>query len=132
MNIKYFIIPAALFVTVGFCYAQTNDVKFERKQAKAEPHMQKVLDALKELGPKQIELLTPEEARKQPTPADAVKQVLKDQGKKTDPDPSVSVKDMTISGPIGEIPIHVYTPARERAISNHGVLPRRRLCYRRY
>ena len=110
MNIKYFIIPAALFVTVGLCYAQTSDVKFERKQAKAEPHMQKVLDALKELGPKQIELLTPEEARKQPTPADAVKQVLKDQGKKTDPDPSVSVKDMTISGPIGEIPIHVYTP----------------------
>ena len=35
---------------------------------KAESHMQKVLDALAALGGKPIETLTPEEARKQPTP----------------------------------------------------------------
>jgi acetyl esterase len=40
---------------------------------KAEAHMQKVLGARKSLNPKPIETLTPEEARKQPTPADAVK-----------------------------------------------------------
>ena len=51
--------------------------------ALAEPHMQKVLDALKSLNGKQIETLTPEEARKQPTPADAVKKALADMGKST-------------------------------------------------
>ena len=43
------------------------------KPPKAEPHMQKVLDTLASLGGKPIETLTPEEARKQPSPADAVR-----------------------------------------------------------
>jgi acetyl esterase len=77
---------------------------------KAEPHMQKVLDALKSLNPKPIETLTPEEARKQPTPADAVKKVLSDMGKDTAPEPGVTVKDMSVPGPGGSIPVHVYTP----------------------
>ncbi|MRX07150.1 alpha/beta hydrolase fold domain-containing protein [Pseudoduganella sp. FT25W] len=72
--------------------------------------MQKVLDALASLGGKPIETLSPEEARKQPTPADAVKKVLTDMGKSTAPEPGVTVKDMTIKGPNGDIPIHVYTP----------------------
>ncbi len=72
--------------------------------------MQKVLDALGSLGGKPIETLTPEEARKQPTPADAVKKVLQQEGKKTDPEPVGNVKDMAIPGPAGEIPIHIYTP----------------------
>jgi acetyl esterase/lipase len=78
--------------------------------AKPEPHMQKVLDALASLGGKPIETLSPEEARKQPTPADAVKKVSTDMGKGSAPDPSVAVKDLTITGPHGDIPIHVYTP----------------------
>jgi acetyl esterase len=53
---------------------------------------------------------TPEEARKQPTPADAVKKVLQDMGKSTEPDAAVTVKDMIVPGPAGEIPVHVYTP----------------------
>nr|WP_207393581.1 alpha/beta hydrolase [Duganella aceris] len=78
--------------------------------AKAEPHMQKVLDALASLGGKPIETLTPEEARKQPTPADAVMKVLKDMSQSTAPEAGVSVKDMTITGPQGSFPIHIYTP----------------------
>jgi len=78
---------------------------------KAEPAMQKVLDALASLGGKPIETLTPEEARKQPTPADAVKKVLTDMGKSTAPEAGVTVKDMRIAGPHGEFPIHVFTPA---------------------
>ena len=78
--------------------------------AKAEPHMQKVLDALGSLGGKPIETLTPQEARMQPTPADAVKKVMAAVGKSTVPDPSVTVKDMMITGPLGEFPIHIYTP----------------------
>jgi acetyl esterase len=77
---------------------------------KAEPHMQKVLDALKALGGKPIETLTPEEARKQPTPADAVKKVLADAGQSTAPEAGVTVKDMTVQGQGGSFPVHVYTP----------------------
>lgn len=77
---------------------------------KAEPHMQKVLDALASLGGKPIETLTPDEARKQPTPADAVKKVLVDEGKPTAPEPGVTVKDMTVKGPHGDFPVHIYTP----------------------
>ena len=41
--------------------------------AKADTDMRRVLDALAELDPKPIETLSAEEARKQPTPTDAVK-----------------------------------------------------------
>ena len=72
--------------------------------------MQKVLDALASLGGKPIETLTPEEARKQPTPADAVKKVLEAMGKSTAPEPGVTVKQMAATGPLGDIPVFVYTP----------------------
>ena len=107
-NMKPFIYlasSAALTFTIGLSHAQ------EAKQApKAEPHMQKVLDALASLGGKPIETLTPEEARKQPTPADAVKKVMEQMGKSTAPEAGVTVKDMTITGPMGDIPVHVFTP----------------------
>lgn len=78
---------------------------------KADADMQKVLDALASLGGKPIETLTPDEARKQPAPADAVKKVLADAGKSTAPEAGVTVKDMTINGAQGSFPIHIYTPA---------------------
>ena len=77
---------------------------------KAEAHMQKVLDAHKALGPKPIETLTPAEARKQPTPADAVKKVLTDEGKSTAPEAGVTVKDMSVPVNGGTVPVHIYTP----------------------
>src|SRR5438046_2845339 len=77
---------------------------------KAEAHMQKVLDALKSLNGKPIESLTPEEARKQPTPADAVRKVLSDMGKNTAPEAGVTVKDMTVPVEGGSVPVHIYTP----------------------
>ena len=80
------------------------------KAPKAEPHMQKVLDALASLGGKPIETLTPQEARQQPTPADAVKKVLTDMGMSAAPEPGVTVKDMMIAGPLGDFPIHIFTP----------------------
>lgn len=76
----------------------------------AEAHMQKVLDAMKSLQPKPIETLSPEEARKQPTPADAVKKVLSDMGKSTSPEPGVTVKDMMVPVDGGSIPVHIFTP----------------------
>jgi len=78
---------------------------------KADAAMQKVLDAQKALNPKPIETLSPEEARLQPTPADAVKKVLTDMGKSTAPEAGVTVKDVSIpAAGGGSIPLHVYIP----------------------
>jgi acetyl esterase len=77
---------------------------------KAEAHMQKVLDALKSLDGKPIETLSPQEARQQPTPADAVKKVLSDMGKSTAPEAGVTVKDMSVPVDGGSVPVHIYTP----------------------
>ena len=82
-------------------------------QFRAEPDMQAVLDELASLGGKPIETLTPAEARKQPTPADAVMAILKKQGKDTSPTalvPGVTSVDRQIPGAVGNIPARVYTP----------------------
>ena len=81
----------------------------------AGPEMQEVLDALAAMHPKPIESLSVAEARKQPTPADAVNVVLQKEGKNLDPGalvPGVTSKDSEIPGPAGSLPVRVYTPAR--------------------
>lgn len=75
-----------------------------------DPQMKAVLDQLAALHPKPIEKCTPAEARLQPSPADAVKALLKKQGKSTAPEPVGSVKNTTVPGPAGPIPVRVYTP----------------------
>lgn len=77
---------------------------------KADPDMQKVLDAMAALKPEPIEKLSPQQARQQPTAADAVKKVLADAGKSTAPEPGVSMKSMTVQGKDGSFPVHVFTP----------------------
>ena len=72
--------------------------------------MQAVLDQLAALGGKPIETLTAAEARKQPTPTDAVKGLMQKQGKPTIPEPGVTSVDRTIPGPAGALPVRVYTP----------------------
>ena len=81
--------------------------------AKADADMQAVLDAHASLKPKLIDKLSAPEARKQPTPADAVNVVLKKKGMSTDPlvlVPGVTHVDRTITGGAGEIPARIYTP----------------------
>lgn len=77
---------------------------------KAEPHMQKVLDAMAALKPKPIETLSPEEARKQPSAADAVKKVLTDAKQSTAPEPGVTMTTQTVQGKGGSFPVHIFTP----------------------
>ncbi len=80
---------------------------------KADADMQAVLDERASLNGKPIESLTPEEARKQPTPADAVMSLLKKQGKDTSPTalvPGVTSVDREIAGAAGSIPARIYTP----------------------
>lgn len=79
--------------------------------AKPDREMQSVLDALASLGGKPIETLTPTDARRQPTPADAVKKVLEQQGKSPAPESVANVENRTIAGPAGQIPIRVYWPS---------------------
>ena len=78
--------------------------------ATPEPQMQAVLTELAALGPKPIPPLSAAEARKQPTPADAVKSLLKKQGKSTVPEAVGGVSNRTIPGKGGPISIRVYTP----------------------
>jgi acetyl esterase/lipase len=78
--------------------------------ASSDPQMQTVLTELAALGPKPIPQLSAAEARKQPSPADAVKSLLKKQGKSTAPKAVGSVADRAIPGQGGPIPIRVYTP----------------------
>ena len=78
---------------------------------KADAQMQAVLDQLATLGPKPIEKLSPAEARKQPSPADAVMALLKAQGKSTAPEAVGKVEDKTFPGPAGPVPIRIYTPS---------------------
>jgi acetyl esterase len=77
---------------------------------RADPQMQAVLDQLAKLGAKPLETLSPAEARKQPSPADAVMALLKSQGKSTAPEPVANVENKTFPGPAGAVPIRIYTP----------------------
>jgi acetyl esterase/lipase len=81
-----------------------------KTQPKADSDMQKVLDALAALGGKPIETLTPAEARKQPTPADAVKRVLAAKDRQPTPDLDVVTHELTIPGADGPLPARVYRP----------------------
>jgi acetyl esterase/lipase/short-subunit dehydrogenase len=81
--------------------------------ARADRDMRHVLRHLDELGPKPLETLTPEEARMQPTPADAVKALLRKHGKTPAPLPVAAVVERTIPGPAGEIPVRIYQPHGE-------------------
>ncbi|MDB5557022.1 MAG: nlhH, partial [Rhizobium sp.] len=80
------------------------------KPAKPDADMAAVLDALGKLGGKPIETLTPDEARKEPTPVDAVKAVLRARHRSAS-DPVDEVEDRTYKGASGaEIPLRIYTP----------------------
>jgi acetyl esterase/lipase len=79
--------------------------------ADVDKDMGRVLTALAGLGGKAIETLTPEEARKQPTPADAVKAVLTQDGKPVAPEAVAKVQERTIPSQGGTIPVRIYTPS---------------------
>lgn len=72
--------------------------------------MKHVLDAMKTLDPQPIPKLSPQEARKQPSAADGVKQYLKDQGKSTAPEPGVATKELAYETGGGSQKVRVYTP----------------------
>lgn len=83
------------------------------QQAKPDPQMQAVLDALKALDAKPIHTLDVAEARTQASPADAARTVQ--QEKKISPYPEVAVetKDIAIPTAAGALPARIYVPEGE-------------------
>ena len=73
--------------------------------------MQAVLDAHAALGARPIESLTVQQARTQPSPADAVAAVKQARGMPTAPDASVTVQNLTYPTGGATQPIRVYKPA---------------------
>lgn len=80
------------------------------KAAALDSQLQAVVDQLKSMGGKPVNTLPASEARKQPSPADAVKALLQKQGKTTAPEAVGNVQERMIPGPAGAIPVRVYTP----------------------
>lgn len=76
----------------------------------ADSDMKKVLEELQAMNVKPVSTLTPEEARKQPTPADAVIAVLKKEKKSTAPIAMASIQAKKITTPAGTVDARVYVP----------------------
>ena len=79
-------------------------------KARADQDMAAVLTEFQGINPKPIVSLSAEEARAQPTPADAVAALLRERKQSTAPMPIGKTKNQTIPGPGGDIPIRIYTP----------------------
>lgn len=79
--------------------------------ARPDGPMQKVLDTLQQdLNVRPFWTLSPQEARLEPTPADAVKKILRDKGMDPDASLGVATKDFVIPGAGGEIKARLYGP----------------------
>ena len=94
----------------------------ELKMAQANPQMSAVLEKLDKLGAKPLGSQTAVDTRRGPSPADAVKAILADQGK----DPAalmaqMNVKTVEMSYPTagGVQKVRIYTPS----VANQPVLP---------
>jgi len=74
------------------------------------PPMQAVLDQLQRLGAAPLETLTPEQARAQPTPADAATAAARAEGLDDLPESIGDLQDRSFPGPAGAVPIRVYWP----------------------
>lgn len=86
-------------------------------KSRADKDMAAVLTELQELNPKPIVSLSAEEARAQPSPADAVAALLQERNQSTAPLSIGKTKNQLIPGPAGDIPIRIYTPP------GHGPFP---------
>ena len=73
--------------------------------------MQAVLDAHAALGAKPIETLTVQQARTQPSPADAVMKVKQMRNMPTAPDATVTTRDLTYPTGGATQPVRIYKPA---------------------
>jgi len=83
-------------------------------QLRADDDMMEVLNAFLAFDPAAIEKCSVEQARRQPTAADAVKAVLRNQARDPSPAalvPGVAAVDRMIVGATGELRARIYTPS---------------------
>ncbi len=103
--------PVPNILTLASCaFALSTAAWAQSTPAKPDPQMQAVLDAHASLGPKPIETLSPEEARKQPSVADAVKKLMNEKGMKPEEVGDINdTRDVELSG--GRVlDARTYTP----------------------
>jgi acetyl esterase/lipase len=84
-----------------------------KMMVRADLDMQKVLNTFATLDPKAIEKLTPAEARKEPTIADAVNKVLAADGPTANPAllvPGIIARDQLVGGAKEDLLARIYTP----------------------
>lgn len=92
---------------------------FTADAAKPDEDMNKVLEALKSKKPAPLGTVSAEKARKQPTPADATKDVIKKEQSSFKPTEMAKIEEKQITGGAGEIPARIYTPKTD----GKGALP---------
>ena len=85
-------------------------IGFADTQPMPNAQMAMVLVELAALNGKPVETLSAKEARKQPSPADAVMALLKKQGKSTKPEEVFDVDNTSFSTTAGSVPTRVYSP----------------------
>ncbi len=112
-----FQVPAGLAGTVpvtfqvgGVVSSPASIITGVKRAAQVDPQIQAVFAQYMALGPKPLQTLTPQQARQQPSFADAVKALATAQGKSAAPEPVGNVLDMMIPGGAGQIPARIYTP----------------------
>ena len=86
------------------------------RETTPDAQMQQVLNELQALGAKPLHSLSVEAARRGPTPADAVREVLRKQGKSTSPTAVARVVSGNFQGPQGPIAARIYWP--QSALTN--------------
>jgi acetyl esterase/lipase len=84
-------------------------------RAQLDPDMVDVISSYEALGGEPIETLSAADAREQPTPADAVEQVLEDRDLSTAPESMSDVQDIEVMGAAGTIPARAYVPSEGTA-----------------
>lgn len=89
---------------------------------RANPEMAEVITKLMELGAKPVNTLSVEEARTQPTPADAAMAVAEEKsGAAPEPEAVARTEDVTVAGADGDLEARVYWP--EGAAEDGEALP---------
>ena len=104
---------AAALVAAAGVWAARSVAKARRARdamARTDPDMRRVLDTLAKLGAKPVEKLSVAEARRQPTPADAVRAILIEDDRPTRPPADVSTRAISINGATGPIAARVHAP----------------------
>ena len=89
--------------------------------SKADPDMAKVLAALAALSPKPLESLSPSEARRQPSAADATMKVIKDETIDAKPHAGLSISNQRFAD-MGNLRLRWYVPDNATKDSNLPVI----------